>query len=77
MYKKNEEHLKKRLYDFTYKMPDKVKIKFMSSWAKTFYEEVFVKIDEDKFSNMYSKNDSRPNFPVNILVTTQPYKKMS
>ena len=74
MYKKNEEHLKKRLYDFTYKMPDKVKIKFMSSWAKTFYEEVFVKIDEDKFSNMYSKNDSRPNFPVNILLSLEIIK---
>jgi hypothetical protein len=74
MYKKNENHLNTRLYDFTYKMPDRVKRKFLSSWAKTFYEEVFVKIDEDKFSDMYSKNDSRPNFPVNVLISLEIMK---
>ena len=74
MYKKNEKHLENKLYDFTHKMPEKVKRKFLSSWSKTFYEEVFVKIDEDKFRDMYSTNDSRPNFPVNILLSLEIIK---
>jgi hypothetical protein len=38
------------------------------SWAQTFREEVFNRIDEELFVSLYSEKDSRPNAPVNVLV---------
>ena len=38
------------------------------SWAEVFYREIFCKIDESIFQELYSKEYSRPNTPVNILV---------
>jgi len=44
------------------------------SWAKTFYEEYFCKIDEEVFSILYSDKNSRPNTPVNIMVGFETLK---
>ncbi len=44
------------------------------SWAKTFYDEYFCKIDEKVFSVLYSDKNSRPNTPVNILVGFETLK---
>lgn len=38
------------------------------SWAKQFAEKIFPKIDEEKFSVLYSDKASRPNTPVNVIV---------
>jgi hypothetical protein len=39
-----------------------------TSWADTFYREVFCRIDEDIFSVLYSGSASRPNIAINLLV---------
>jgi len=39
-----------------------------TSWAQTFREEVFERIDETPFAVLYSEKESRPNAPVNVLV---------
>jgi len=38
------------------------------SRAGTFYEQVFVRIDEDRFAVLYADEPSRPNIPVNVLI---------
>ena len=38
------------------------------SWAKVFSEEVFPRIDENRFSVLYSEKASRPNTPVNVVI---------
>ena len=37
---------------------------------------MFLKIDEHAFSVLYSQNNGRPNFPVNILVSLEILKEM-
>jgi len=45
------------------------------SWAQTFYDEYFSRIDEKLLSVIYSKKKSRPNTPVNILMN--PLQKLT
>lgn len=71
MFKKNLNHSGTRLFDFTDNLPEKLQSRLSKSWAKIFYEEVFCKIDESKFKDMYSDNASRPNFPINILISLE------
>ena len=39
------------------------------SWAKVFADEIFPAIDEKRFSVLYSDKASRPNTPVNVIVS--------
>ena len=39
-----------------------------NSWAKVFADEIFPKIDEERFSVLYSNKASRPNTPVNVII---------
>ena len=38
------------------------------TWAPYYYQNIFKKIGEERFSTLFSENYSRPNAPVNILV---------
>ena len=49
-------------------LPTKAQKRLRSSWAETFYQELFCRIDESAFSVLYSEKKSRPNIPVNVLV---------
>jgi len=44
------------------------------SWAQTFYDEYFCRIDEKVFSVLYSNKKSRLNTPVNILMAFETLK---
>ena len=46
------------------------------SWAKLFAEEIFPAIDEDRFSVLYSSKTSRPNTPVNVIVSALIIKEL-
>ena len=46
------------------------------SWAKTFSEEIFTSIDEDRFSVLYSEKASRPNTPVNVIIGALVLKEL-
>lgn len=46
------------------------------SWAKPFAEEIFPAIDEDRFSVLYSSKASRPNTPVNVIVSALIIKEL-
>jgi len=68
MFRKNESHLQKDLWSGLNELPGKLRERLENSWAGTFYELVFVKIDESICEVLYSDKASRPNIAVNILV---------
>lgn len=47
------------------------------SWAKPFAEIIFPAIDERPFSVLYSKKDSRPNTPVNVIIASLIAKELT
>jgi len=44
------------------------------SWAGTFRREVFARLDERPFAVLYSHAASRPNIPINVLVSLEALK---
>jgi hypothetical protein len=48
-------------------LPEKILKRLEASWAGTFYDQVFVRIDEDRFAGLYCDEPSRPNIAVNVL----------
>ncbi len=44
------------------------------SWALTFRQEVFERIDEGIFAKLYSEEKSRPNAPVNVMMGAEILK---
>lgn len=46
------------------------------SWAEDFYHNIFLMVNEDRFSVLYSDTYSRPNKPVNILVSLLVLKEL-
>ena len=74
MYKKNKVHQQPALLSAIRDLPEKQRERLEGSWAGTFYREFFCRIDEDKFSVLYSDQPSRPNIPVNVLVGLEAIK---
>ena len=74
MFVKNDKHSQKSLF-YAYNVASKKVEKFLeNSWSKNFYKYIFSQIDESKFSVLYSEKGSRPNIPVNILVSLEIIK---
>ena len=46
------------------------------SWAKTFADDVFPAINEERFSVLYSDKASRPNTPVNVIIGALVLKEL-
>ncbi len=74
MYRKNDQHQQQYLFSSVTDLPDKQRRRLENSWAATFYEEFFCRIDEDIFEILYSDKASRPNIPVNVLVSLETLK---
>jgi len=74
MFRKNEEHPQQSFFSGEYLLPDKLQKRLLSSWAETFYQELFCRIDEAIFAPLYSEEASRPNVPVNVLVGLEVMK---
>ena len=74
MYRKNENHRQKPLFSSLNDLPVKEQQRLANSWAGTFYEECFSRIEEDAFAVLYSEEASRPNIPVNVLVSLEIMK---
>ena len=49
-------------------MPNYLKDFLKDSWAHIFQKIIFPAINEDRFAVLYSKNPSRPNSPVNVII---------
>lgn len=68
MFKANANHAQSELFGLSESFTKKQKKLWESSIEYYFYHNVFLSIDEQKFSDLYSKKLSRPNVPVNQLV---------
>ena len=69
MYKANKHHLQPLLISNINDLPEKHRKRLEQSWAGTFYQETFCRIPEDLFRVLYADLPSRPNVPVNVLVS--------
>ena len=74
MYRKNEQHQQEYLFSSITELPKKQRERLEQSWAGTFYRDFFSRIDEDSFAVLYSETGSRPNIPVNVLVSLEALK---
>jgi len=70
MFKKNTEHLQETLFGFRNDLQKKQQKELDESEESKFYEIIFCNIDEEDFACLYSDIDSRPNAPVNALVSS-------
>jgi len=76
MFRENKDHLQQELFNSYSWMDPKIQASLQGTWAPLFYEHVFCKIDETPFSCLYSLDNGRPNFPVNILLSLEFIKHM-
>jgi len=67
MFVPNDQHLQMPMFSSITTLPQKVLNRLESSWAGTFYCEIFARTDELVFAGLYSDEPSRPNIPVNVL----------
>ena len=74
MFKKNKKHLQPALISAASELPKKQLELLKGSWASTFYHEFFSRIDEEIFAILYSREPSRPNVPVNVMVGLEVLK---
>lgn len=57
-------------------IPKSIVENLRKSWAQDFYQNIFLSIHEDRFSVLYSEEYSRPNKPVNILISLLILKEL-
>lgn len=69
MFKENKNHIQKDLFSAEMMMPEKKLKKLHASCEYAFYKLIFCNIDENQFSVLYSDKKSRPNAPVNAMVS--------
>lgn len=50
-------------------LSEKKQKRIRESEEYSFYQLIFRKIDEEKFTGLYSENGSRPNLPINVIVS--------
>jgi len=70
MFKKNITHVQKDLFGFFNTLPAALQQEIKQSAEYRFYNAIFCHIPEDIFSVLYSEKKSRPNAPINCLVSS-------
>lgn len=76
MFKRGKKEHQKTIFDFEMSYPQSIREMLEKSWAASFYNDVFLNINEERFSVLYSDKLSRPNKPVNILVSLLILKEL-
>lgn len=74
MYRANLRHQQPHLISNVNDLPATKRKRLEQSWARTFYQEFFCRIDEDAFAGLYVDYPSRPNVPINWLVGLETLK---
>ncbi len=74
MFRENGDHKQQSFFSLKNFLTPKLWERLSNSWAGTFYQEVFCRIDEKIFALLYSDKDSRPNVPINVLVALEILK---
>jgi len=70
MFKQHTSHESPSMFGLLNSLPEKVRTKAIRSKEYGFYQLVLSQIDEEIFSVLYSGKKSRPNAPVNVLVSS-------
>lgn len=70
MFKKNSKHRQLNIFGYTNIVSEKMAKELKASEEQKFYELIFCKIKEEDFACLYSDKGSRPNAPVNCLVSS-------
>ncbi|RPI66308.1 MAG: hypothetical protein EHM38_10315, partial [Geobacteraceae bacterium] len=68
MFKKNTRHQQIPMTSHVDELPEKLRKRLENSWGGVFYREIYSRIDEDAFAELYAECPSRPNVAVNTLV---------
>ncbi len=71
MFRKNDSHKQPSLFSPVRALPEKQRQRLKQSWAGVFRLEFFSRLDETIFAVLYSDQASRPNIPVNVLVSLE------
>jgi hypothetical protein len=71
MYRKNQRHLQPYLISNVNDLPDKQRKLLDASWSGVFFREFYSRLDEQPFSVLYADLPSRPNAPINELVSLE------
>jgi len=74
MYKPNQRHLQPLLISNVSDLPEQKRQRLEGSWAEDFFREFFCRLDESPFAVLYADLPSRPNVPVNWLVSLETLK---
>lgn len=69
MFKPNTSHLQQEFFSAVNQFSKEKKTKLMASAQWQFYLLIFCQIDESLFAPLYSEKGSRPNAPVNAMVS--------
>lgn len=69
MYRPNIKHRQTSFFGIQNSLPSRLKQKLSNSAYQFFYETIFCNIKEEDFSVLYSDKASRPNAPINCLVS--------
>jgi hypothetical protein len=77
MFKENKNYLQNELFTFIDELPISKQKKIRQSPEAFFYTLAFQKIDEKKFERLYSEKGSRPNAPINAMVSALILKEKS
>jgi hypothetical protein len=76
VFRENTEHEQEMLFSPLKDLSGRVRKKLQNHWSTHFYEHVFTQIDETKFERLYHDGYSRPNKPVNELVSLEIIKHL-
>jgi len=71
MFKENKRHLQPYLISNVNDLPEKQRKLLDASWSGVFHREFFCRIDEQAFDVLYADFPSRPNAPINELVSLE------
>jgi len=74
MFRSNKRYQQPALLSSVNALPEKRRQRLETSWAGTFRAQLFSRIKEDAFSVLYAGEPSRPNTPVNVLVSLETLK---
>jgi len=69
MFKKNTTHLQPNLFGLLNSLPDNMQKKVKQSEEFHFYNLIFRNIPEELFKPLFSDKESRPNSPINAMVS--------
>jgi hypothetical protein len=71
MFKSNPRHVQPYLISNVNDLPKKQLTRLEKSWSGVFFREFFSRIDEQAFAVLYADIPSRPNAPINELVSLE------